>query len=68
LVEAHRELGKSLALQQIQREKLLLMIIFLLSLSQGSPTKPRPEPKKAWFKLPLDNRNAEESIVLMRFV
>jgi len=67
LVEAHRELGISLALQQIQREKLLLMIIFFLSLSQGNPTT-TPKLKKAWFELPLDNGNAEESIVLMRFV
>jgi len=64
LVDVHRELGKTLALQQIQREKLLLMIIFFLSLSHGNSTKY----KKPWFELPLDNGNAEESIALMRFV
>jgi len=63
LVDVHRELGKTLALQQIEREKLLLMMMFFLFL-HNTPIKPN----KPWFELPVDNGNAEESIALMRLL
>jgi hypothetical protein len=64
LVDVHRELGKTLALQQIEREKLLLMMMFFLFLLHDNPIKPN----KPWFELPVDNGNAEESIALMRLL
>jgi len=64
LVDVHRELGKTLALQQIEREKLLLMMMFFLFLLHDNSIKP----KKPWFELPADNGNAEESIALMRLL
>jgi hypothetical protein len=49
-------------LKQAQREKVLLNLIFFLSLQGGS------QPKKTGIILPPNRTYAEETIALMRFV
>jgi hypothetical protein len=62
LVALCQELGAALDLQQAQREKVLLNLIFFLSLQPGS------KPKKPEIVLPENHIYVEETIALMRFV